>query len=163
MNAHTPLLAATLLLSACQPADEKEIGLRELIHHDDFVYSVRQVTVQDSIGSLKPKGRFWIVTFRVDNQAVRIAHPWGNNTPYVRDPGGKVYENLPKAQQRLNQLRPFGWRSKYKTPARQSDSTRLVFDLPKTVRQPYLQVRGEVLLGDVLDRRQFKRTKVRLF
>lgn len=163
MKALPLLLMATGLLAACQTANEKQIGLNEPIRHDDFLYSVRRAVVQDSIGSLKPRGRFWIVTFQVENQAVRVGHQWTNATAFVADANGRVYENSPTAQQRLNQVNSFNWQDKYLTPARRTDSTRLVFDLPTSVRQPYLQVRGEVLMGDVFDGRQFERTRVRLF
>lgn len=156
------LLALVCGLSACQIAAEKQIGLHVPIRHDDFMYSVQRVTRQDHIGPLKPAGQFWIVTFRVDNQAVRVGHDWANTTAFVID-GTRTYENRTDAQRRLNQLEPFGWQPAYHTPAGQTDSTRLVFDLPASVRKPFLQVRGEWLMGDALDGNQFERTKVRLF
>lgn len=156
------MLTVGVCLGACQTADEKLIGPGDPIRHDDFVYSVQRVTGQDSIGSLKPAGRFWVVQFRVENQAVRVNHAWTNTTAFVTD-NGRAYENQPNAQQRLNQIQPFGWQANYLTPAGRTDSTRLVFDLPVSIQHPYLQVRGEVLMGDVFDGRQFERTKVRLF
>ncbi|GAB2595517.1 hypothetical protein GCM10027190_49790 [Spirosoma areae] len=152
-----------VVLNACQTAHEKEIGLADPILHDDFLYSVQQVNVRDTLGTLKPRGRFWIVTFQVDNQAKRVDHKWTNTTAFVTDASGQVFENQTNAQQQLNTLQPFGWHDQYKTPAGHTDSTQLVFDLPKTVRKPYLQVRGAILMGDVLDGRQFERTKIRLF
>ena len=43
------------------------------------------------------------------------------------------------------------------------ERTALVFDVPKDVKEPFLQVRGELLMGDVFDGNQFEKTKVRLF
>ena len=156
------LLTGAVWLGACQTADEKLIGQHDPIRHDDFVYSVQRVVRQDSLGSLKPAGRFWIVTFRVENQAKRVDHAWLNTTAFVSS-DGHTYENQPTIQQRLNQTEPFGWRENYRTPAGRTDSTHLVFDLPRSVQHPYLQVRGEVLMGDAFDGHQFERTKVRLF
>lgn len=151
------------LLGACSQATEKQIGLSERVQHDDFFYSAQRAVLRDSIGSLKPTGRFWIVTFWVDNEARRVEHPWTNSVAFVTDSRGHVYENRPDAQLRLNQTEPFGWKNKYSTPAAHTDSTRLVFDLPGTVLKPYLQLQGETLMGDVFDENQFEHTKVRLF
>lgn len=118
---------------------------------------------QDSIGSLKPNGRFWIVTFAVNNEAKRVDHAWTNKIAFVTDGSGHVYENQPDAQQQLNKRQPFGWQSQYKTSAGRTDSTQLVFDLPTTLKQPYLHFRGDLLMGDAFDGQQFKHTKVRLF
>ena len=163
MKAICLFISGLVLLGSCQTASEKQIGLGETTQHDDFFYSARQVERADSLGPLKPKGRFWVVTFRVDNKAKRVEHPWTNATALVADENGRVYENQPEAQQQLNRIAPFGWQEKYITPAGRIDSTRLVFDLPTSVQKPYLQFRGETLMGDVFDGSQFEHTKVRLF
>jgi hypothetical protein len=157
------VLTASLLFSACTQADDQEIGLNVSTQHDDFFYTAQSVSIQDSIGSMKPKGRFWIVTFRVDNQAKRVQHEWTNRTAFVTDASGQVYENQTNDQQLLNQRQPFGWKQAYVTPARRTDSTRLVFDLPATLQQSYLHYRGAFLMGDAFDRKQFEHTRVRLF
>ena len=155
-------LTLALFFGACQTASEKEVGLNTPIRHDDFLYSARRVVVQDSIDKLKASGRFWIVTFRVDNQAKRVEHQWANTTAYVVE-NGKTFENQPQAQQRLNQLQLFGWKEQYITLAGRTDSTRLVFDLPLSVTKPYLKMRGDLLMGDVFDGQQVEHTSVRLF
>ena len=58
MKTLTRLLVVSVWFAACQTADEKEIGLGETIRHDDFLYSAQRAFVQDSIGTLKPNGRF---------------------------------------------------------------------------------------------------------
>ena len=153
----------SLLFSACNQASDQEIGLNVPTQHDDFFYAAQSISIRDSIGSMKPKGHFWIVTLRVDNQAKRVDHEWTNRTAFVTDANGQVYENQPDAQQLLNQHQPFGWKQTYVTPAGHTDSTRLVFDLPTTLQHPYLQYRGALLMGDAFDGQQFEHTKVRLF
>ena len=43
------------------------------------------------------------------------------------------------------------------------DTTVFVFDVPRDVREPYLKVGGEFLMGDLFDGHQYKRTRVKLF
>lgn len=45
MKASGLLLTSFVLLSACQKADEKEIGLKESIRHDDFLHFAQEVRV----------------------------------------------------------------------------------------------------------------------
>ncbi|WP_338874977.1 hypothetical protein WBJ53_05085 [Spirosoma sp. SC4-14] len=163
MNSWHLLFLALASLWGCQPAANKEISLGQPIRHDDFIYSAEQVVVYDSLGALKPEGKFWIITFRVDNEAKRVEHHWDNNTAFIVDYKGNVYENSLTAQQQLDNLHPFGWKAHYTTLAGRIDSTQLVFDLPRSVKQPYLKVRGDLLMGDVFDGRQFEHTKVKLF
>lgn len=149
---------ALLLLTglvACQTADQPVIGIGEGIRHDDFVYSVRRVNRMDGSSRLNranPANRLWMVVFRVENQAKRVAHPWSDSTAYVTDSAGNRYESM-----------TYAFAKPKLTPAGQTDSTTLLFSLPKTLTQPYLQVRGETLMGDVLDGRQYEKTKIRLF
>ena len=67
------LILFTMMLSSC--TNEKTIGIKQNIHHDDFEYSVQNVSKTEMIGSLNAKGMFYIVTFRVENQAKRVEHP----------------------------------------------------------------------------------------
>ncbi len=142
-------------LPACQTTDERIIDMGESIRHDDFVYSVRRVSNTDGSSRLNranPENRLWLVVFRVDNQAKRVAHTWSDSTAYVTDSAGHRYENMAYART-----------GPKLTQAGQTDSTTLVFSLPKTLTRPYLQVRGETLMGDVFDGGQFEKTKIRLF
>ncbi len=150
-------LSVLLLLGliACQTAGEKVIGVGEGIRHDDFVYSVRRVQATDGSSRLNranAENRLWMVVFQVDNQAKRVAHPLSDSAAFVTDSAGHRYENIRRS--------PTG---QTVTPAGKVDSTVLLFSLPKTLTRPYLQVRGETLMGDVFDGGQFEKTKIRLF
>lgn len=159
------ILCIALLMSSC--SKEKVIGINERIHHDDFEYKVIQLTVTDSIGSgekqRRATGLYYLVTFEVENRAKRVNHEWDNSIAYVIDDLGRKYENLPELQEFLNTLQPFSYSPQHVTPAGASETTRLVFDLPRNVARPYLMVRGELLMGDLFDGKAFTRTKVRLF
>jgi hypothetical protein len=51
----------------------------------------------------------------------------------------------------------------YNTPHGQTDTTILVFDVPANIVQPFLMVRGEILMGDMFDAGKFLKAKVKLF
>jgi hypothetical protein len=154
-----------LLLSSC--ATDRVIGVNERIHHDDFEYRVTRFRVADSIGSgarqRKAAGRFYIVTFEVENRALRVRHDWNNSIAYIVDDEARRYENQPELQELLNSQQPMNYSPHHSTPAGAKETTDLVFDLPARVAHPFLMVRGQLLMGDVFDGKAFTRTKVRLF
>jgi hypothetical protein len=153
---------------SCNP-DKKTvtIGLNQNIHHDDFEYSVTSFTKTPDIISgkdtIKANGIFYLVHFKVTNNALRVGHTWNNSIAYLIDENGDRYENLPDKQKALNNSLPFGLNEIYNTPHGAADTTILVFELPANVLKPYLKVSGSTLMGDVFDAGRFRRMKVRLF
>lgn len=159
------LLVALLccaIISSCS-AKEKVIGLHQNIHHDDFEYSVQSADKAAMIGNVPTHGAFFIVAFQVENHARRVNHEWKNDIAYLVDEHGAQYENAAAAQNELNRVKPFGLKAEYITPPGATGITMLVFDLPKDAKEPYLQVRGLILMGDVFDGSQYKKTRVKLF
>jgi hypothetical protein len=158
-------IAGIALLSSC--AQEKVIGINERIHHDDFEYRVTQFKVTDSIGSgenrKQASGHFYVVTFEVENRAMRVGHDWDNSIAYVVDDQGRRYENLSEMQSLLNTVVPFNYLSRHHTPAGATERTQFVFDLPGEVAHPCLMVRGFPMMGDMFDGEAFTKTKVKLF
>jgi hypothetical protein len=153
---------SAVILSACS-GPEPVISVRQTIHHDDFEYSVESVETMDRIGDRLPAGRFYVLTFQVENRARAVNHRWGNDIAYLVDERGREYENDDSAQMALARVDPFERKDSYVTPAGLTERTRLVFDVPRAVREPYLKVRGFLLMGDVFDGDQFRRTRVKLF
>lgn len=155
---------AFILISCAQG---RIVAVREQIHHDDFEYRVTEFEVADSIGSgatiRKAAGHFYIVTFEVENRAKRVNHVWDNSIGYIVDEQGRKFENLPEWQALLNTSQPFNYSPRHVTPAGATETTRLIFDLPRDCTHPYLMVRGELLMGDVFDGKAFTKTKVKLF
>lgn len=121
------------------------------IHHDDFEYTVMEVTRTDRIDDRRAAGVFYVVTFRVENRAKRVSHRWGADIAYIVDEHGRQFENA----------MPPG--IVHATPAGAVETERLVFDLPADAREPYLKVRGSFLMGDLFDANQYQRQRVRLF
>jgi hypothetical protein len=154
------LLVHAALLSACA---EHTIAERDGIRHDDFEYSVTRVDKLERIGTVAARGVFYLVTFAVENHARRVDHGWHNNTAYLVDERGRTYDNEPAAQQALQKLKPFGLKGRYLTTPGNVDTTVFVFDVPRDVKEPYLKVRGDFLMGDLFDGNQYKRTRVKLF
>ena len=152
-------VASALLSSACA---DRVLPITGAIHHDDFAYSVGRTETIRQIGDLQPVGVFRLVQFRVDNQAKRVAHVWTNDTAYLVDDRGRLYETDQAAQQALDRLQPFGYHAQYTTPAGATDRTMLVFDLPAAVQAAYLKVRGAFLMGDLFDGHQFSRARIQL-
>ena len=103
------------------------------------------------------------MTFQVENRARAVNHRWGNDIAYLVDERGREYENDDSAQMALARGGAFERKDSYVTPAGVTERTRLVFDVPRAVREPYLKVRGFLLMGDVFDGDQFRRTRVKLF
>lgn len=143
------------------------IGLNQDIHHDDFAYRVtsfeKRKHINADTGLITAKGIFLIVSFTVENNALRVSHAWDNTIGYVVSGDGNKYENNITAQQMLKTSEPFHWLHHYNTRHGESESTRLVFDIPTDMTNPYLRVRGETLMGDIFDFNRFKRIKIRLY
>jgi hypothetical protein len=158
-------LCVALILVSC--ARERVIGMNERIHHDDFEYLVTGYTVTDSIGSgesqRKAAGEYYVVTFVVENHAMRVNHDWNDSIAYVVDDRGNHYENLPELRELLKGEKPIHYSPEHRTPAGETESTQLIFDLPKNVVHPFLMVRGDLLMGDVFDGKAFTKTKIKLF
>jgi len=144
------------------------IGLKENIHHDDFEYSVTSFRkVSDLVklpDQIKPdSGNYYLIHFRVENRALRVDHKWDNAIGYIIDENGRKYENSKEDQILLDSSLHFGWDERYITSPGNSDSTILVFNLPVSVKNPYLLVRGGILMGDAFNGSRFRKIKVKLF
>ena len=154
--------------SSCSRADNgKVIGLNQNIHHDDFEYAVTSFEKTRLIvagsDTIKASGNFYLVHFRVINKALRVNHQWDNLIAYIVDENGNNFKNIIDYQVFLEKGSPFGWKKMYNTPHGQTDTTILVFDVPVNIVQPFLMVRGEILMGDMFEAGKFLRTKVKLF
>ena len=143
------------------------IGLNQNIHHDDFEYSVTAFKTTPKLetdrDTIFARGIFYLVHFKVVNNALRVGHQWNNSIAYMVDEKGTRYENIEETQVLINRYVPFGLKNIYNTPHGTADSTILVFDLPADAREPYLMVRGEILMGDAFNGARFKKMKVKLF
>ena len=151
-----------VIFSSCS-LNEKTIDLGENIHHDDFEYSAQQVERSEEIGNMRTRGAFLVVTFQVENRALRVNHRWSNDIAYIVDEGGAEYENNAEAQKELDRIKPFGYKPEYVTPAGNTETTMFVFDVPKSLTRAFLKVRGSMMMGDVFDLDEYRRTRVKLF
>jgi len=99
----------------------------------------------------------------VENRALRVGHKWDNSIAYIVDGEGYIFENNRNAQNFYEMISPFGLHENYNTMAGKTDSVILVFDLPQNISEPYLKVRGNILMGDIPDRARFRKMKIKLF
>lgn len=156
------ILTAAFIFSACS-SNEKTLGVGDKVQHDDFFYSVEKVATSNTISNKVTGGMYYIVTFKVQNDAKRVDHEWNNNVAFVTDENGKIYENSNDLQKFLNSLNSFGYKDTYVTKAGTTESTTFIFDVPAGVKQPYLKFRGDFLMGDLFDGNQFKNSRIKLF
>jgi hypothetical protein len=146
-------------LTGC--GDDTLLTVGEPIRHDDFVYTVLAARRVDAIG--RRSGQFIVVHFAVANRALRVSHRWTNRVAYLVDAAGHRHENDETLQRQLDRLHPFGWAEDYVTAPGAKRSTMMVFEVPAEAARPLdLMVRGELLMGDVLDGARFRRARVRL-
>jgi len=161
-------LAIILLINACTTRNNGNmLGINDRIHHDDFEYVVTDFSVSKKItgdhDSLSAQGNFYIVSFRVENHALGTNHRWDNSTAYVIDDEKNIYENRVEAQQLVNSVTLFGWKEEYVTRSQSTDTVILVFDLPESASHPCLMVRGETMMGGLLNGNKFRKAKIQLY
>ncbi|MCI0751254.1 MAG: hypothetical protein L0Y35_05415 [Flammeovirgaceae bacterium] len=161
-------LFLTFFVSCSSDKEEDNVIERgEAIQHDDFQYVVEHYEIKDQLDfpddTIPTDGKFIIVKFKVINNAVKVDHEWNNSIAHVVDENGNIYENKPELQAKLNKVTPFGLKDEYITPFQTDESTIFVFELPSSVKNPYLMVRGETLMKDFFEGNKFRRTKVRLY
>ena len=165
MKAGVAFILLAVLFSSC--SKQKVIGVNQRIHHDDFAYTVTGVSKAKTIGppgyQRAAHGMFTIVTFRVENRALRVDHRWDNNIAYIVDSQGRMYENIRSAQELLYASANQVLQQEYATPAGKTDTAQFVFDLPNDALDPSLRMRGNFLMGDLFDGNAFKATGVRLY
>lgn len=149
-------------LTGCRD-DDPVLQLGESIRHDDFLYTVLAAQPVLRIGDRVAPGQFLVVHFEVTNRAGRVVHGWSNDIAYLVDAQGRRYENDTDLQRALDGIRPFGWSASYLTQAEASQTTMLVFHVPPDAARPLdIRVRGQLLMGDVLDGVRFRRARVRV-
>ena len=159
------LFLPAILFWSC--AGERTAALNEKIRHDDFLYSITDVTkgslIREGSDIFKAKGNFYIVRLKVTNEAKRVEHEWNNTAIYIVDANGKEYENDVEAQKVYYKSNMMGYKDEYVIPAGSSGETTFIFDLPVDIKEPYVKFRGEFLMGDLFDRGKFTKTKIKLF
>lgn len=156
------MMAALLLISACS-SEPKTLNVGDKVQHDDFYYSIQKVMKTPDFVGKKSNGIFYVVMFKVQNDAKRVEHEWANNTAYAVDETGKEYETNTELMKEYSRINYEQYKEKHVTAAGISDSTVLVFDLPTNVKEPYIKFRGDLLMGDMFDGNQFKNSRVKLF
>jgi hypothetical protein len=138
------------------------VALGEPIRQDDFAYSVIGVTREKILGKEPhraiPHGQFYVVTVRVENDAVRVAFQWDPSMVHVVDANGQNYPFSVAGQQALDAANP---RTNVVDHG-ESASFRVAFDLPRGIEHPALAFSNGILMGDVFNGAAYLRARVPL-
>lgn len=155
------LYISSVFVSSCSK-DEQILKVGDKLQHDDFFYSVQKSLKTKEFVTAKANGDFYVLMFKVQNDAKRVDHNWKRDVVYVVDESGREYENLPQLEMEYANINYEKYRESFVTKPGTSDSTVLVFDLPENVKEVYVKYRGDFLMGDLFDGNKFKNTKVKL-
>lgn len=143
--------------------DDSILHVGESIRPDDFLHTVLAAHLVPRIGDRAAHGQYLVVHFEVANRAGRVAHAWSNAIAYLVDAHGRRYENDATLQQALDRLRPSGGLPGTSPKRRRRRRRCSSFDVPADAPRPLdIMVRGELLMGDVLDGVRFRRARVRV-
>lgn len=157
------MVAAVLLITSCS-GDEKILNIGDKLQHDDFYYSVQKVLKTPDFVGKKSEGTFYVVMFKVQNDAGSGDHEWNRSTLYVVDENGKEYENKIELQKEYSRINYEEYKENYKTVSGSSDSAVVVFEVPNSVKQPYIKYRGgNSGIGEIFSGNSIKNSKVKLF
>lgn len=157
------LMGFLILLSQGCSSEEKVLNVEDKLQHDDNFYSVQKVMKTPDFVGKKADGIFYVVMFKVQNDAKSTEYEWNRNVLYVVDENGKEYENKADLQKEYSRINYEEYREGYKTAAGSSDSAVVVFELPNSVKQPYIKYRGDFLMSDLFSGNALKNSKVKLF
>lgn len=159
------ILIAGIMIYGC--AKESYVNINDRVQHDDFFYSVTDLVkspiMSDGTETIKPKGVFYIVHLKIDNQSKSVTHKWDNDIAYVEDGTGKKYENDLQAQKLYYKANSLAYKDEYSVDAGSSAKTVFIFDVPSGVNDACLRFKGSFLMGDLLDGGKFTKTRVKLF
>jgi uncharacterized protein DUF4352 len=134
----------------------------EPIRQDDFVYSVIGVTREKMLGAEPhraiPRGQFYVVTVRVENDALRVAFQWDPSMVHVVDANGQSYPFSVAGQQAIDAANPRANIVDHGEAA----SFHVAFDLPQGIEHPALAFSNGIMMGDVFNGAAYLRARVPL-
>ena len=140
------LIASIFVAHAGSP---KMVPIGQAVRQDDFLYTVTHVVAKRTISST-----VYVVTIRVDNQALRVDYHWSDDIAYVVDGTGRKFKARAEAvgAEASDSIVP---------PGGSADFT-LDFELPKAARAPVLRYWNGVLMGDIFDGAEYAHVAVSL-
>lgn len=156
------IIITAIIFSSCS-SEEKVIGIGDKLQHDDFRYSIEKTMKTKEFVTAKANGTFYVLMFKVQNDAKKVNHEWKRDVVYIVDENGNEYGNTPQLEKEYASINYEQFKESFVTKPGTSDSTVLVFDLPDNVKTAYVKYRGQFLMGDLFNGNAFKNTKVKLF
>ncbi len=134
------VILAVLALTWVSCVRHDRIAARgEELLYDDFAFSVQDVRQAKTIGQTSAKGTFWIVDVRVSNQAKRVSYKVATHQLAVVDEHDDRIERSPEGEAALSVE---GGASPRVDELAHGESciTRVVFDVPESVKDPRLKI-----------------------
>ena len=145
----TAVVAAAVLLPIaayclwCAYGPVNDVALNTPIRHDDFLFSVQNVSSRRS-GRLMQ----YTAAILVQNQARRLGYPWRDSIAYLADASGTRY-------------RPSSKGSFWLAPG-ESRVAHVAFNVPADSTGVVLRFWDGVFIGDAFDANAYGRTAVRI-
>ena len=135
------------------------VALGTPIRQDDFTYTVVHAAEAQTLAvngrSIRARGSFYIVTVRLDNNALRVPFEWRDDIAQLVDEHGNKY----RVDMIALAAAP-AYERERSVPAGQNASFMLVFDVPKTIEQPLLVFDNGIMMGDAFNLVAYRRTGV---
>jgi hypothetical protein len=154
------VIGAYFALSESGPA--RVVAFGEPIRQDDFAYRVIGVTREKMLGADShraiPHGQFYVVTVRVENDALRVAFQWDPSMVHVVDANGQSYPFSVDGQRALDAANS---RANVVEHG-ESASFQVAFDLPDGIEHPALAFSNGIMMGDVFNGAAYLRARVPL-
>ena len=136
-----------------------QVALGTPIRQDDFTYTVVHAAKAQTLvvngRSIRARGSFYIVTVRLDNNAVRVPFEWRDDIAQLVDAHGNKYRVDTNALGSAP-----AYERERSVPAGQNASFMLVFDVPKTIEQPLLVFDNGIMMGDAFNFVAYRRMGV---
>jgi hypothetical protein len=129
----------------------KIVPVGQAVRQDDFLYTVTHVVEKKTASST-----VYVVTIRVDNQALRVDYHWSDDIAYVADGAGR------KFQARANSAAAGETKEEWTVPPGGSADYTLDFELPKDARAPVLRYWNGILMGDIFDGAEYAHVAIPL-
>ncbi len=131
-------------------APEVVYGTTRPIRFDDFRFSVLGSREAEWTVENRPR-TFLIVTLKVENQARRVPYRFDRRVAVMVGDDGRESGISPEGQAILDRARGTPDPLTAPLPAGASATSELVFELPRTARNPRLKISHGGRIGDVLD------------
>ncbi len=163
------IIALLLIVVRNRPASrrqtvhfDKVVGFNEEILYDDFAYMVLSVRKAHMLGSATAQGDYDIVRLKVLDHALRVQYRFDSAAVHLIDSQGRDYRLSTDGQKALTAEQGSADPCAVTLHPGESCITDIVFDVPADVRDLYLTISTDGVVGDVLETVFFGNKAIRI-